>query len=284
MKNWKSGLPWLLGLALLLNLWRQFSPAQFREAFAQAGWGFVPLVLLALIWLPWDSLTLAQLVGRPWSARLVLLEWGAESLSCLIPLAGWGGEPFRYRHLESPQRFKIVVTYRFLHAWGGLATALAGAGLCWLTSQPGLAWGLLTSLGVLVFLLGLAAMLRARARFWPELSSAPLARAILCKGLSRTLQVAEIAAVLAVLGYPVRPQSVLLLHSTLMAAASIFPFVPGGLGVQEKALMMASTHLGLSPEIGFQLGLLRRSRQMAWALLGMSAVVYLQGRPTSETL
>jgi len=297
-------LPFALGVALLASLWSRFSLEQVRLAFHQVGWGMLPLILLSLVWLPWDTLTLARLL-RPgaFGLRLVWLEWSCDSLCTLVPLAGWGGEPFRYRHLKPYSRVclskfcesrisddsgpakrdpyteksvQVVVAYRSLHAWAGFFTAIVGAALCWLTAQPGLPWGTLALIGAVVWTGGLLAFARAHQRYWVELPAGRLLSAFGAKLVSRTLQISELACVLLALGVPLTPSGLLLIYSALMAASSLFSFIPGGLGVHETALLGACQHLGLSPEIGFQLGLIRRFRQLGWSLLGLLPVLYLE--------
>lgn len=278
-KFWKSVLPLLLGLALLLWLWSRFSLEQVRQAFQHVGWGMIPLVGLACLWLPWDTLTLSRLLPPgALRLRLMALEWSCDSLSTLIPLGGLGGEPFRFRHLPAytARPLPVVVSYRTMHAWAGLFTAWAGAGLCWATGQPGLPWGKLALAGCLVWSCGAVAFVRAQRRFFSELPLARVASAFAAKLVSRSLQVAEVGCVLLALGVPLTPGGLLLIHSSLMAAASMFAFIPGGLGVHETALLGACQQLGMSPEVGFQLGLIRRVRQLGWSLLGLLAVLYLE--------
>ncbi|MBX3171707.1 MAG: flippase-like domain-containing protein [Candidatus Eremiobacteraeota bacterium] len=269
----------LIGGALLVGLWSRFSWNQVALAFHQVGWAMVPLVLLAAVWLPWDTLTLSRLL-RPGalSWRLLWLEWSCDSLCTLIPLAGLGGEPFRYRHLPgyTERPLQVLVAYRSLHAWAGLFTAWAGAALCWLTGQPGLPWGGLALAGLAVWIGGLVAFTRAHARYWSELPGRRLLQAFAAKLVSRTLQISEVGCVLLALGVPLTPAGWLLIQSSLMAAASLFSFIPGGLGVHETALLSACQALGLSPEIGFQLGLIRRCRQLAWSLLGLLPALCLE--------
>ncbi len=272
-------LPFLIGVVLLASLWSRFSWDQVRLAFQQVGWGMAALVLLALLWLPWDTLTLSRLL-RPGALgwRLLCLEWSCDSLSTLIPLAGLGGEPFRYRHLPgyTERPLQVVVAYRSMHAWAGLFTAWAGAALCWSTGQPGLPWGWLALTGFTVWVGGVVAFTRAHSRYWSELPGRRLLQAFAAKLVSRTLQVSEVGCILLALGVPLTPGGLLLIHSSLMAAASLFSFIPGGLGVHETALLGACRHLGLSPEIGFQLGLIRRCRQLGWSLLGLLPALYLE--------
>ena len=280
MKNVLSKLlPFGLGLALLASLWSRFTLEQVRLAFHEVGWGMLPLISLSLLWLPWDALTLARLL-RPGALgfRLVWLEWSCDSLCTLIPLAGLGGEPFRYRHLPgyTEQPVQVVVAYRGLHAWAGFFTAIAGAALCWLTDQPGLPWGKLALIGAGVWTGGALAFARAHQRYWVELPGRRLLSAFGAKLVSRSLQISELAAVLLALGVPLTPSGLLLIHSSLMAASSLFSFIPGGLGVHEAALLSACEHLGMSPDIGFKLGLIRRFRQLGWSLLGLLPVLYLE--------
>lgn len=271
----KAILPWLLGMLLLAGLWSRFSLSQFQGAFQQVGAAIVPLICLALVWLPFDTLTLARLVERgALGPRLALLEWGSDSLCNLIPAGGWGGEPFRYRHLEpyTEHPARVVVAYRIMHAWAGFLTAVIGSALCWWTNQPGLPWRLLAGVGALIWVAGALVFLRAARSYGPGLRLS----AFLPKFASRSFQVAEVGCVLWALGAPVTPSGLLLIHSTLMAASSLFAFVPGGYGVHEGALLAACRHLGMNDELGMQLGFIRRIRQLGWAMLGLLAVLYLE--------
>jgi len=263
------------GLGLLLYLWAQFSLDLVREALVRAGWGLIPLSLLALIWMPWDVLTTAALVPPPrkW-LRLFLLEWSSDSFSRLIPSAGLGGEPFRYRHLRSmtDEPGKVVLVYRAFHAISGLAATFVGAGLCayWGVS-PDHSW--MHLVGVTV---GVALVIAGAIVWWRPFPIRTLVSGLVPKLISRVMQVAEVAFLLALLGQQVTPQRALLMQSCLAASTFLFAFVPGGLGVQEHALMLACQELGMGNEIGFQIGLLRRCRQLLGSGYGLMAAIWLE--------
>lgn len=265
----------IIGLGLLMWLWAQFSLDLVRHALMQAGWGLVPLGLLGLVWMGWDVLTTAALVPAPrqWR-RLFLLEWSSDGFSRLIPSAGLGGEPFRYRHLRSmtEEPAKVVLAYRMFHAISGLAATLVGAALCAYSGiSPGHSWLHLVALSVGVMLILCGALL-----WWRPFPVATLVRGQVPKLLSRLFQVVEVAFILLLLGQAVTPERVLLMQACLAASTFLFAFVPGGLGVQEKAIMLACGELGLGTEIGFQVGLLRRCRQLLWAGYGMLAAIWLE--------
>ncbi|MFN8612579.1 MAG: hypothetical protein U0931_33875 [Vulcanimicrobiota bacterium] len=265
----------VLGLGLMLYLWAQFSLDLVRQALVRAGWGLIPLGLLALVWMPWDVLTTAVLVPPPrkW-LRLFLLEWSSDGFSRLIPSAGLGGEPFRYRHLRSmtTEPGKVVLAYRLFHAISGLVATFVGAALCAYSGiSPGHSWLRLVGLTV-----GVATLLSGALIWWRPFPVFRLALGLLPKLVSRVMQVAEVAFLLALLGQQVTPHRVLLMQACLAASTFLFAFVPGGLGVQEQALMLASQELGLGSEIGFQIGLLRRCRQLLWSGYGLLAAIWLE--------
>lgn len=265
----------VLGLGLLMWVWAQFSLDLVRQALVQAGWGLIPLGLLGLVWMPWDVLATAALVPAPrrW-LRLFLLEWSSDGFSRLIPSAGLGGEPFRYRHLRSmtTEPAKVVLAYRAFHAISGLAATLVGAALCAYSGiSPSHSWMHLVALTVAVMLVLSGALL-----WWRPFPVAVLLRGQIFKLVSRLFQVVEVAFLLYLLGQSVTPERVLLIQACLAASTFLFAFVPGGLGVQEKALMLACTELGMSTQVGFQVGLLRRCRQLLWAGYGMLAAIWLE--------
>ena len=242
----------------------------------QAGWGLLPLSLLGLSWAPWDVLGVGWLLKspRPW-LRLLMMEWSSDGLSRLIPSAGLGGEPFRYRHLRplTGEPGKVVLVYRVMHAITGLMATSVTAALClaWGLS-PQHPWGKLALVSALLSVLGVLGLLRWRP--WPH---STLLMALAPKIVSRVVQVSEIAFLLLLLGVVPTPQRVLLFQAYLAASASLFAFVPGGLGVQEAALLQAAVDCGLGPDLGFQVGLLRRCRQMMWAGWGLLAASWLEG-------
>jgi hypothetical protein len=273
-------LPWLIGVGLLINLWRKFPPEQFKEAFQHAGWTLFPLIFLALLWLPTDVFALSRFLRKgSFTPRLGMIEWGAEGLSTMIPVGGLGGEPFRYLHLKrySDEPVKVLVGYRTFHAWTGLFATVIGTTLCWVTGQPGKNWPWLTGVGAAVFVAGCVALWFVRKKYWAQISVSRLLQAFVAKTFSRLFQVLEVAMILLALGADLTLGQVLVVHTYLLVAASIFVFIPGGYGVQENALVAGTEMAGLGTELGFQLGLLRRFRQIGWSSVGLLIALSLEG-------
>ena len=265
-------LPWMLGVALMLGIWQKFSWSAVEDAFHRVGWSLPLVLLVGATWWPSDTCSTAFLIGR-WRHRLPALEWACDALSTLIPAAGLGGEPFRYRHLAS---MPLVVTYRVLHAISGLLATTSAALLVYLLGLPGPAWGYLALGGSLGLVVLIALGLSARKRFWPQLTLPQLAGASLAKIVTRLLQLSEVAVILWALDMPLSASQLLLVHASLLASTSVFVFVPGGLGVQDAALVHGCEWAGYGAEVGFQVGVLRRLRQLCWSLLGLVWVAYLE--------
>lgn len=282
--------PWLLGMLLLANLWQKLSFRDVQEAFQATGWWIVPIVCLSLLWLPSDTFAESRVLPRgAFGPRLALIEWSCDAFNTFIPMGGMGGEPFRYRHLRvyTPEPVKVLVGYRGTHAWTGLLATVVGTALCWWTGQPGPRiprlpiprgheWPWLTGLGVVAFLIFSGGAWVARNRYWGHMSLTNLGKMFLAKSWSRVMQVAEVGVILWALGADLTLERVLIVHTCLLVAASLFVFVPGGWGVQETALAMGTQLAGLGSPIGLKLGLLRRFRQLCWSLLGMGAAAYLE--------
>ena len=271
----------LLGLALLVWLWKGLSWGNVQHALQLAGAALVPLSVLGLLWLPWDALCMATLLPRPrpW-LRLFLLEWASDALSRLIPSAGLGGEPFRYRHLKrwGPEPGRGVVAYRAHHATSGLFSVSLPALWCWIRGwSPQVPWLWLAAGTAAAGSVGTLLVLR-----WQPQRIAELLRGLLCKLVSRVFQVSEIAVLLLIMGQPVSAQTVLVCQAYLAASTCIFAFVPGGYGVQEGALIGACKDLGLGYQVGLELGFLRRCRQMGFAALGMLALTWLEADAKSN--
>jgi hypothetical protein len=280
----KRHLPWMLGLALMLGVWQKFSWQEVQQAFQQVGWRLPAVLMVGAIWWPSDALSTACLVGY-WKGRLLLLEWACDALSTLIPAAGLGGEPFRYRHLAS---MPLVVTYRSLHAVSGLLATTVAALLVYAlglgAENSAAGWGYLALGGGCVWLILMGLGLGAHRRYWPELPSRRLLGAFLCKVVTRLLQVSEVAVILWALGLPLTVTKLLLVHASLLASASLFVFVPGGLGVQDAALLKGCEWAGYGASVGFQVGVLRRLRQLIWSLLGLSWVFFLERQRAREAV
>jgi putative membrane protein len=79
----------------------------------------------------------------------------------------------------------------------------------------------------------------------------------------------EIALMLWLLGVPVTPTRVLAIEALSAAIDATLFFVPGKLGTQEGGKVLIFAALGLDPALGLSIGVLRRIRELAWALIGL---------------
>ncbi len=89
----------------------------------------------------------------------------------------------------------------------------------------------------------------------------------------RLLLTGELWLALHFLGHPISFAEALMLESLGQAIRGGMFFVPGALGVQEGSFMVMAPLVGLSPEIGLALSLVKRSREL---IVGVPALVYWQ--------
>jgi putative membrane protein len=76
----------------------------------------------------------------------------------------------------------------------------------------------------------------------------------------------EIWLIPACLGHPIGMGEAITLESLSQAARAAAFIVPGGLGVQDGTLMVLSTQLGLGPELGLLVSLVKRLREVTLGL------------------
>jgi hypothetical protein len=92
-------------------------------------------------------------------------------------------------------------------------------------------------------------------------------------------QVVETWGVLALCGARVSWTAALAIESLSAAARAAAFFVPGGLGVQEGALVYLCRHLGVPPEPALALGLVKRLREIVVGLPGLVAWAIAERAP-----
>ena len=83
------------------------------------------------------------------------------------------------------------------------------------------------------------------------------------------LGVVEIYLILWFLGLPVSVHRALTIEVLSVALDGMLFFVPAKVGTQEGGKVLIFTLLGLDPGKGLALGILRRIRELTWALIGM---------------
>jgi putative membrane protein len=94
--------------------------------------------------------------------------------------------------------------------------------------------------------------------------------------LGWALGTVEIALMLWLLGIPVSLERALAIEVLSVAIDATLFFVPGKLGTQEGGKVLIFTALGLDPVQGLSVGVLRRIRELAWALVGLAILARFQ--------
>lgn len=97
-----------------------------------------------------------------------------------------------------------------------------------------------------------------------------------------TLGAFEIALMLWLLGVPVTVTRALAIEALSAAIDAALFFVPGKLGTQEGGKVLIFTTMGLDPALGLTVGVLRRIRELAWALTGLVVLAWPGWAPESE--
>jgi putative membrane protein len=305
---------WLLGLALLGALLAFNDGGRVLSAVAAVGWWMAPIVAFHLVPLYADVVAWRYLLARrPPVARLLLIRWIGESVNGLFPVPHLGefvrAGLARRAGVAGEAGASVVVDVTL-----GLVTEIpfAALGLALLavaSAGSGLVRALLLVLGVLVFagaslylvqragLFSLAALL---ARRWPgplrRLFDIAAARALDARvaivyrrradlALSAAWRFAgwvvgagEIWLALAALGRPVGLAAAVVLESLSQAARTAAFAIPGGLGVQDGALLLLCGQLGIAPETALALSLVKRCREVALGAPGLVVGYLMEAR------
>ena len=98
-----------------------------------------------------------------------------------------------------------------------------------------------------------------------------LAAAVLWHGAAWALGAVEIMAVLALLGHPVSLADALVIESLAQALRNAGFMLPGALAVQEGAISGAAALVGVPPSAALAAALVRRAREVCFALPGFLA-------------
>ena len=294
-------LPWralsgLLGLAALGYVFRELFVAESEgalaalQAFQSLGWALLVPLVVAPMWFAANAMALRSLLGTHVSfTALVYNQVVGEGYNALLPLAGFGGEPFKFAHLRRAvgegRAGSALVRDRFLQSASGLlfggaigfgasalvgtdyrtslliassVAAVLGAALIWLVVQP-----LPTRL--------LQWMLRRFGYSDEGELSGPVWAPLFWKMVARAFALVEVAAILYIMGLPATVETVLVVGTMLILSSVMFFFVPQGLGVNEIGIIGAFELLSLPLHLGLTLALVRRLRILVWGAVGVLA-------------
>jgi putative membrane protein len=302
----------ILGLVLIAALIAHFGTDAVIGALGAIGWaGFaaiclIHIALIAIMGIAWGALLPGTRAWVPIWGRLVR-DAGSE----LLPLSQVGGYVLGARAITlagvpgtaATASTTVDVT---LELFGQLAyTALA---LCWLLHlRPGAAvaipiaiglavGGVLASAFVAVQRRGLNLFdrfARLMGRGWADKTAqgAAALHAALREIYRRRARVwgsfwlhlfcwiastLEAWLALQLAGAPLDFPTVLVLESLLYAARSVAFAVPNALGVQEGAYIVLGAGLGLTPEMGLALSLLKRARDLVIGLPALAGWQFVE--------
>jgi putative membrane protein len=291
------------GTALLLTLVLTSSPSAVLSIItgsalplaAASVYRGVPLWLYAASW----RLLIAP-TNRPRWSTLLRLRWIGESVNALLPVAQVGGDVARARLLAKQGTPGPVAAASMVADLG-----MGAASQVVFTATGAVAFSLQGSLGALsrgivIVCVALAAgtgslVFVARVGTAPILRRLPLLRGLLphADTVDRALadigarradmsiafavhlvgwfaQVFETWLILRLIGSAVSVAGALAIESLALAARSAVFVVPGGVGVQEGALMLLAAPFGIAAPVALSLGLIKRMREV---VVGGPAVI-----------
>ena len=299
----------IAGVTLMAVLIAHFGAAAVIRSLGSIGWaGFaavclIHLGLIGVMGIAWGVLMPGTRLWVPIWGRLVR-DAGSE----LLPFSQVGGyvlgaRAITFAGVAGPFAATSTIVDVTMELFGQLAlTALA---LCWLSfirpdtpiaapAAVGLAAaGLLASAFVVVQRRGfdvLDRVARVLGRSWVGKTAAGAAalHAGLCEIYRRRARVwasfllhfvcwaastLEAWVALQFAGAPLDSPTILVIETLLYAVRSVAFAVPNAVGVQEGAYVLLGASLGLTPEMGLALSLLKRARDL---IIGLPALVAWQ--------
>ena len=305
---------WLLGVGLLGTLVALNHPARVLGAVGALGFWLALVILFHAVPLLVDAVAWQRLfLAPPPLAALCRIRWIAEGVNGLFPVPHLG-ELLRAnlaRRIARPGEAgaSVVVDMTLGVATQVLFAALGLVLLGLLAGGDGLLQGLLIAVAVLTaaaaafyFLqrAGLFALAAALARRWSAPARRRLAMedaralddrvralygrraALLASALWRfagwLAGAGETWLILYGLGHSIGFGAAVMLESLSQAARTAAFAIPGGLGVQDGALLLLSTQLGLGAETGLALSLAKRCRELALGAPALFAGYVIEAR------
>ena len=286
-------LSWRLGLVVLF-------PFCMATVLDTLGWR----VLLPKCRVPWGTLAAARLAG--------------EAVNLLTPTASVGGEPLKAYlvrdRLPLDEGLASVVVDKTTMVMGQAAFLAAGLGVALLALQPSrtVTFAMAALLAVEIVGVGGFAMVQIRGgiagagrilhrlgvgraeshqellrevdRQLPRLYRERRAR-VLLSALLHTLGWAvgglEIYVVLTLADIPVSLTTALVLEAVGCAVRFATFMIPGSLGALEGGNVAVFAAFGLPGAVGLSFSLVRRLREVTWALIGLGALAAFKSRPES---
>ena len=285
----------VVGLALFVYVVSRYPLGEIRDKVAGMWPGVALTPLIALSWFSCSTSALYLLLDRrvPW-LRLLWIRLVGDSYNSLLPLAGFGGEPFKIRQIsrtvESATVMATLIRDRIVdNAMGFLfGAAELAVGLTGYSVDARLHAALLIYVAICAFL-GLAGIALVRTRLPGRVGGAlakllgdaapdqitplplgRLAQVLACCITARMLGVLEKITLLWVLGLPHDIVTAAFIDGVLNAVGYITFFIPQGLGVFEGTSIGVLGIIGARPEAAIAFSLAGRGRMLVVGLFGVS--------------
>lgn len=231
----------------------------------------------------------------------------ADAVNCLLPTASLGGNALLIRRLGktvgTAEATAAVTTANSAQTIAQFLFVLAGTALAAASFAPSreLRLGLTATAIVSVFVIGLSfavqvggpfgvahavmkrlglrvpylleretqiAALDARLREFLSVRPWNFAACVLLFGLGWAWTAVELAVVLRLMGLGAGLREVIAIEALAAFVDAVAFFVPAKAGAQEGGKVLTFTLAGLPAAAGLAFGLLRRARELVWALLG----------------
>jgi putative membrane protein len=276
-----------------------------------------PILLTASAW----RALLAGASERVPLGDLMLLRWVGDAVNGLLPTAQVAGELVRARLLARRTGMRIVTAAASVAAdqvAGLLTLALFVAGgvaiIVWLEPRDELRWSLGAAVLILLLLAGamvvalrvgaggrIAALVDRRLLADEELRLSramagfeQITQSIIASGsafvggsLWRLLAWAtggiEVWLAGALIGTPISWLAAIAIEAVVQATRTIGFAVPGAVGLQEGAFLLAGAALGLPADAALALALVKRGREIATGLPGLFVWPFLERRAAAPT-
>jgi putative membrane protein len=308
-----ASLLWLAGLALLIGLVAYEGFNVIGEALLKVGWGIFAVTAFYPLGLLTDTIGWRLLLPgtvRPPLRTLVGPRWICDAINFLLPSAQVGGDLVRarlltWRGISGPQAGASVVTdivtgvlteilFAFLgvffliryQGFGHTTVVVAASvllftflvGVFYLMQRHGFFHGVTLLIGRLIQVGNWEAIIGSAA----ALDAAILAtygrrreflKSCFWRLLGWFLGVSEVWLALYFLGHPLGLGKAIILESLVQAIRHAFFIIPGALGVQEGSFILLGAIVGLSPETGLAISLVKRVREL---LVGLPALLLWQ--------
>jgi len=300
---------WIIGLAALVFLLIHHGIGDILSAVLTVGWGLGAISAWSILIIAADTRSWQWLLAkeeRPGFTRMLAPRWICSSINNLLPVAQVGGDVVRARLMiwqgvPTVTAAGSVIVDITIGIMTQIVFALMGL-LILFQNDTGERTYLTVGFGVLVFvvLVGCFFVLQHMGLFhrvirvvekvspfgnWgPALDHAReldtavrdtyrRRRALLWSGVWRLigwlLGTGEVWLALHFLGHDITIAQALMLESVGQAIRAGAFLVPGAMGVQEGAYMLLAASVGITPETGLALSLVKRFRELSLGLPGI---------------